>query len=279
MQTRRDFLINSGSLAIGSMILPSCVASGSKINNPGIQLYTVRNEMLADATGTLKQLAALGIKQIESAGSAKGNYYGLTPTEMKDTCKSLGITLRSGHIHFDDKWEQTMNEAVASGQEYLICSSMPTQGQTVENYKKVSKQFNKAGEQCKKLNIKFGYHNHDSEFEKDNGKILYDVMLEETDPEFVCMEMDLGWVIVAGFNPLEYFSKHPGRFKLWHLKDMDIAKKHSTEFGKGGLHIQQMFDNAKQSGMEYFFMEQEEYTSTAMESMQENMAYLKKIKG
>ena len=87
MQTRRDFLINSGSLAIGSMILPSCIAASGKINNPGIQLYTVRNEMLADAAGTLKQLAALGFKQIESAGSAKGNYYGLTPIEMKDTCK------------------------------------------------------------------------------------------------------------------------------------------------------------------------------------------------
>lgn len=279
MQTRRNFIKGTGTVALGSMFLPSLNLAKNKVKNPGIQLYTFRNEMMADAKGTLKQLADLGIKQIESAGSPKGYYYGLSPKEMKDTCKSLGMTLRSGHVGLNDKWQQTMEDAAEAGQEFVICSSMPTSGQTVDNYKKVAAQFNKAGEQCKKMNLRFGYHNHEYEFESDNGKILYDVLLEETDPALVNMELDLGWVIIPGKDPIDYFTRFPGRFPLWHLKDMDLAHKHSTEFGQGGLDIQKMFDHKKLSGLEYFFIEQEEYTNTPLESMQENMKYLKKIKG
>ncbi|MBC7886450.1 MAG: sugar phosphate isomerase/epimerase [Ferruginibacter sp.] len=278
MYTRRSFIKQTGALTLGSVLLSSFDAGGKKISNPGIQLYTVRQQMLEDATGTLKKLAALGIKQIESAGSDKGHYYGLKPGEIKSICSGLGMTLRSGHVHLDNKWQQTMDEAVTSGQEYLICSSMPSKGQTIDNYKKVAEQFNKAGEACKKLNIKFGYHNHEYEFEQENGKVLYDVLLENTDPALVCMELDLGWVIVPGKDPLAYFAKYPGRFPLWHLKDMDLAKKKSTEFGKGALDIKKMFENSGESGLKYFFIEQEEYSSTPMESMRHNMNYLKNMK-
>ena len=233
--------------------------------------------MLADAPGTLKQLAALGIKQIESARSAKGNYYGLKPKEIKQVCADLGMTLRSGHVHLDDQWQQTLNDAAEAGQEYLICSTMPSTGQTVANYTKVAEAFNKAGEDCKTHNIKFGYHNHEYEFEHENGQVLYDVLLNKTTANLVHMELDLGWVIAAGKDPVDYFTRYPGRFPLWHLKDMDMKKKQSTEFGKGGLDIKRMMKNASQSGMKYFFVEQEEYSTTPLESMQHNMNYLKKL--
>jgi sugar phosphate isomerase/epimerase len=278
MPTRRTFLKQTGAITVGSFLLSSFDVRGKKTGNPGIQLYTVRKEMLEDAAGTLKKLAALGIKQIESAGSEKGAYYGLKPAEMKKICSDLGMTLRSGHIHLDDKWQQTMEDAVLSGQEYLICSSMPSSGQSIDNYKKVAEKFNKAGEDCKKLSIKFGYHNHDYEFEKDNGKVLYDVLIENTDPSKVYLELDLGWVVASGNDPFDYFTRYPGRFPLWHLKDMDLAKKQSTEFGKGGLQIKKLLENSSLSGMKYFFIEQEEYTSTPLESMKYNMDYLKKLK-
>ena len=277
MQTRRDFLKNSGTFAAGVLLCPSLISTFKKVENIGIQLYTFRKEMLADATGTLKQLAALGIKQIESAGSEKGYYYGLKPKEMKQICNDHGMTLSSGHIHLDNKWQQTIEDAVASGQEYLICSSMPSPEQTVDNYKKTAAAFNKAGEDCKKANIKFGYHNHDFEFEKENGQVLYDVLLNNTDAALVHMELDLGWVIATGNDPLTYFKNHPGRFPLWHLKDMDLAKKHSTEFGKGALKIKEILQQSKLSGMKYFYVEQEEYTHSPLESMKENMAFLKKL--
>lgn len=278
MQTRRDFLIDTGYLAIGSMLLPSFVGTPKKVKNTGVQLYTFRKEMMADAKGTLQRIASLGIKQIESARSEKGHYYGLTPKEMKQACSDLGMTLRSGHVHIDNKWQQTLNEAAESGQEYVICSTMPADGQTVDNYKKVAETFNKAGEACKKLNLKFGYHNHEYEFESDKGEVLYDVLLKNTDPGLVHMELDLGWVIVGGKDPLDYFRNYKGRFPLWHLKDMDLTKKQSTEFGKGGLDIMQMLKHGKESGMKYFFVEQEEYASTPFESMKENIDYLAKLK-
>lgn len=277
MQTRRNFLRNSSALAAGSILLPSFYNPTKKVKNIGVQLYTLRKEMLTDAKGTLQKIAALGITQIESAGSEKGSYYGLTPKEMKTTCQNLGMTLRSGHVHIDDKWEQTMNNAAESGQEYLICSSMPAEGQTVDNYKRVAERFNTAGEACKKMGLKFGYHNHAYEFESDNSQVLYDVLLQHTDAAVVHMEMDLGWVITAGKDPFDYFKKYPGRFPLWHLKDMDVAQKHSVEFGKGQLPILKLLQHSKEAGMKYFFVEQEEYASTPFESMEQNMAYLKKL--
>jgi sugar phosphate isomerase/epimerase len=284
MKTRREFLQQSGAAAFGYMLLPSLDLSSGKVKNPGIQLYTFRKELLADVTGTLKQIAGLGFKQIESAGSEKGSFYGLKPKEMKQACSDLGMTLRSGHVHVDDKWKQTIDNAVESGQEYMICSSMPEKGQTVDNYKKAAESFNKCGEDCKKVNIRFGYHNHDAEFEQstgpggENGKVLYDVLLENTDPSLVHMEMDLGWAVFAGKDPIAYFDKYPGRFPLWHLKDMDMVKRHSTEFGKGILDIKKMLDNEKKAGMKYIFVEQEEFTNNAYESMKEDMAYLENMK-
>ncbi len=278
MQTRRQFIANTSGLALGSVLFSSFDPAPKKIRNVGIQLYTFRKEMAADALGTLKRIASLGIKQIESARSDKGHYYGLTPKEMKQACADLGMTLRSGHVHIDDKWQHTIDEAAESGQEYLICSTMPTNGQTIDNYKRVAEAFNKAGEECKKRELKFGYHNHEYEFESENGEVLYDVLLKNTDTDLVHMELDLGWVLVGGKNPLDYFTSFPGRFPLWHLKDMDLVKKHSVEFGKGGLDIVQMLQHSKQSGLKYFFVEQEEYASTPFESMQQNMDYLKKLK-
>ncbi|MCX6315713.1 MAG: sugar phosphate isomerase/epimerase [Bacteroidetes bacterium] len=274
MQTRREFIACTASLAAGSLLFANANTGDGKVKNAGVQLYSFRNEMLADATGTLKKIASLGIKQIESAGSSAGHYYGLSAGDMKKACEELGMHLRSGHVHIDEHWLHTIDEAAASGQEYLICSTMPTNGQAIENYKKVAAKFNKAGEDCAKRGIKFGYHNHEYEFETDQGQVLYDILLDNTDPALVHMELDLGWVIVGGKDPLDYFNRYKGRFPLWHLKDMNLAKKQSTEFGKGSLDIPAMLKQRKQAGLKYFFIEQEEYASTPFESMQANMDYL-----
>jgi sugar phosphate isomerase/epimerase len=130
------------------------------------------------------------------------------------------------------------------------------------------------GEECKKAKLHFGYHNHDSEFETVDGRILYDILLENIDPSLVTMEMDLGWVVASGHDPLHYFSKYPGRFPLWHLKDMDTTRKQSTEFGKGQVNIKQLLQHAGQAGMRHFFLEQEEYAHSAFESAQIDYTYL-----
>jgi len=275
MNTRREFLKSSGTLTLGSLFWPH--VAKAKIKNVGIQLYTVRKEMLADPTGTLRQLAKIGYKELESARSDKGNYYGLQPKEIRKVTKDLGMTLRSGHVHIDENWRRSIDQAAETGQDYLICSSLPSPGQTIDNYQRVADTFSKAAEDCKKANLVFGYHNHDYEFDKVNGQVLYNILLDKTDPKLVKMELDLGWVIVTGNDPATYFDKYPGRFPLWHLKDMDKTRKESTEFGKGQVNISRMFQNAGKSGMKYFFVEQEEYTSSAFESIKHNYDYLAKL--
>ena len=278
MRSRREFLLQSGLFTTATILLPTFVlANASEEQHYGVQLYSFRDEMAKDARGTLEKIAAIGLKKIESARSSKGHYYGLSPKEMRDACDALGMKLTSGHVALDDNFDSTIEEAVASGQEYLICSSMPSKGQTVANYQKVAEAFNKAGEACKKMGIKFGYHNHAYEFEADNGEVLYDVLMNNTEAELVHMELDLGWVIVGGKDPLDYFKKYPGRFPLWHLKDMNMTKKESTEFGKGSLDIPSMMASQEASGVKHIFIEQEEYASTPLESMKHNMRYLGKL--
>ncbi|MDF2430747.1 MAG: hypothetical protein JWP44_378 [Mucilaginibacter sp.] len=278
IKSRRDFLKNSGLLSAGIFLIPDWLTAGSKPSNKiGIQLYTVRKEMLADAAGTLKQLAKIGYTEIESARSEKGNYYGLKPKEIKSITSDLGISLISGHVHIDTDWQRSIDEAAEAGQPYLICSVLPSAGQTVDNYKRSAEIFLNAGEVCKKAGIIFGYHNHSSEFEKVGQQTLYDVLLDQTEPALVIMELDLGWVIASGADPGYYFDKYPGRFPLWHLKDMNTSLKQSTEFGKGDVNVSGLFKNAEKSGLKHFFVEQEEYTHSAFESSRYDYNYLRKL--
>jgi sugar phosphate isomerase/epimerase len=277
MKSRRSFLKETAFAGAGALIMPGYInMSGKtpKLKKVGVQLYSVRKEMMTDAAGTLKKLGQFGYQEIESAQSEKGNYYGLAPKEIKKILKDQGMTLRSGHTHIDKNWQKSIDEAAEAGQEYIICSVLPSPGQTVDNYLKSAEMFNQAGEQCKKSGVLFGYHNHASEFETGEGKALYDVLLDNTKPDLVHMEMDLGWVIAAGKDPLTYFSKYPGRFPLWHLKDMSLTEKKSVEFGKGGVDIIGLMKQAKQAGMKYYFIEQEEYAVTAFDSLEYDYNWL-----
>ena len=192
LPSRREFLRSSTLLASGSLFLPQLLRSATttRVRNIGIQLYTVRKEMLADPTGTLKQLAAIGFKELESARSDKGNYYGLEPKEIRKITEDLGMKLRSGHVHVDNDWKRSLEAATETGQEYIISAVLPSQGQTVDHYKQSAEAFNKLGEECKKAGLHFGYHNHDSEFDTVDGQVLYDVLLKYTDPALVTMEID-----------------------------------------------------------------------------------------
>jgi sugar phosphate isomerase/epimerase len=281
MKSRRSFLKETTLAGAGMIILPGIMKFNNekpRVKGVGVQLYSVRKEMMADAAGTLNKLGQIGYQEIESAQSSKGNYYGLAPKEIKKILKDQGMTLRSGHTHIDTNWQKSIDEAAEAGQEYIICSVLPVPGQTVENYQKSADLFNQTGEQCKKSGILFGYHNHESEFDTVDGQVLYDVLLNRCDPAFVHMEMDLGWVIAAGKDPLTYFKKYPGRFPLWHLKDMNTTEKKSVEFGKGSVDINGLQKHAKESGMKYYFVEQEEYAVNAFDSLTDDYEWLYKHK-
>ncbi len=277
MKNRRDFLKIAGGATLFS-VLNTGMAQAKKVKNIGVNLYSLREPMGLDPIGTLAQLAKIGYKVIESAPSAKGNYYGLKAKEVKQIMQDLGLILASGHAIINADWQKSIDEAAEAGQEFLLAPMLPTRGQSVDNYKKAAETFNKMGEACQKSGVTFGFHNGIAEFEKENGLVLYDVLLDNTDATLVKMELDLGWAMVAGAKPEYYFEKYPGRFPLWHIKDIKKDKDESIEFGRGKIDFVEMLQKQQQSVMKYMFVEQEHLTQPAIDTMRVNFQYLERLR-
>src|SRR6266540_1259594 len=297
MTNRRKFLQQAGTFALASLLLPRVSRPnyffGEKATlSIGLQLYTLGNLMTTDAKGTLQKLAAIGYKELESAGSQKGNYYGYTPKEFAAMVKDTGMHWRSAHVggapftieqimkmaktaedsariqkmaeqfknrpkmpNLKENYQQLANEAAEGGLSYLVCSSIPVS--TLDEIKTAVDVFNKAGEACKKNGVQFAYHNHTTEFDEVEGHRPFDYILSNTDKDLVKMELDLAWATKAGQDPVELFKQHPGRFPLWHVKDLDSNTKNPTEVGKGFVDFKRIFDHADDSGLKYFFVEQD----------------------
>jgi len=165
------------------------------------------------------------------------------------------------------------------GHKYLLVAwSPPEERQSLDDYKRLADLFNRTGEQLKKADIQFAYHNHDFEFAQMEGHIPYDLLLERTDPQLVKLEMDLYWIVKGGGKPLEYFEKYPGRYPLLHVKDMDATpKRYFTEVGRGVIDFKTIFANAGRAGVRHYFVEQDETPGSPFESMKISMDYLRKL--
>ncbi len=300
--SRRKFLV-SGSLSIaGTMLLPNTIFANTNAMNTilGLQLYSVRDDMKKDPLATLKQLAAMGYKNVEHANYVEGKFYGYTPTEFKKVLDDLGLKMPSGHTvmnashwdaaskDFSDVWKQTVTDAATVGQRYVISPWLDESLR--KNYDDLLgflDVFNKCGELCKKSGLKFGYHNHDFEFKYSlNDKKIYDIILEKTDPGLVLQQMDIGNMYGAGGRALEIIKKYPGRFESMHVKDeikttdkgeMDNNYE-STILGKGILPVKEIVDLARKSGgTTEFIIEQESYQGkTPLECSAEDLKIMKK---
>src|SRR5262249_38949071 len=221
---RRRFLNTVSGSAIGmvaSMELNwDCAVALTKLNKIGLQLYTVRNEMAKDFEGSLKKVADLGYREVEFAG-----YYKRAPKDVRAILDSCGLAAPSAHVprgEIRSQLEKTIEAAKIIGHRFLICPYLEEKDRkSLDDYKRHAESFNKAGETCRKAGIQFGYHNHDFEFEAKNGKLPYDLLLDETDKNLVKMELDLYWISKAGQDPIAYLNKHKDRFVLFHVKDMD----------------------------------------------------------
>jgi sugar phosphate isomerase/epimerase len=260
----------------------------------GLQLYTVRDAMAKDPEGTLAKVAQIGYNSLEGAtytGTQK--FYGMDPQTFKDVLKKNGLIMRSCHYRLgEDKdpkggdmpgtllheWDKAVSDGAALGLQYMVCAWLsPAERQGLDHYKKLADELNKAGETCKKSGIQLCYHNHDFEFDKQGDKYPYDVLLENTDPKLVKWEMDLYWVNKAGQDPIQLFDKYPGRFPLWHLKDMDNTAKHNfTEVGSGVIDFKRIFSGAGKAGMKYFFVEQDFCPGSPFDSITKSIDYIKK---
>jgi sugar phosphate isomerase/epimerase len=289
---RREFLWKAGALAASAAILPDWAQAQANPARPvGLQLYTVRDLLEKDLKGTLKKIAAIGYKNLESAASSKGHYYGMKPKEFTSLLADMGMKLRSSHVlvgangnkmpfeTLTSDMPKLVDMAAQAGQEYLTCAYLfPQERRNLDDYKKHIELFNKTGEACKKAGLQFAYHNHDFEFETLDGKVPYDLLLSQVSSERMKMELDLYWVSKIGKDPVALFKKHPGRFVMWHVKDMDkTEKKFFTEVGNGSIDFKRIFANAKTSGMKYFFIEQDQTPGDPLDSITTSYRNLNKI--
>lgn len=272
---RRDFLKTSSVLATTSLLSYTPTFAEPK-KSIGVQLYTVRKEINKDLLGTLKKVADIGYTSIEPAGYRDRKFYGKAPKEFKKIANDLGLKVLSSHNGIRPELiEKIVEDNVSLGVDYTVLPYLGnTQRKTLDDYKKLADTFNTYGEVCKKAGIKFAYHNHAFEFDVMEDKIPYDVLLEGTDPDLVSFEMDLYWLKKAGKDPIDYFDKYPGRFAMWHVKDMDPLSGKYTEVGSGNIDFKEIFNNASKSGMQYFFVELDNNERPALESIKISYDYL-----
>lgn len=279
---RRKFIQSSALATTGLLMLPSVWAEAKGKKAIGLQLYTLRDVIMNDVKGVLRSVASWGYTQVETYGYNKGTLFGMPVAEFSSYLKGLGVSVVSGHYGIDlttTNWDQACADAQAMGQKYVVVPWMDRQYyNTLDDLKRTCDTLNKAGEVAKKYKLRMGYHNHAFEFESVEGKVIFDVMLEELDPKLVTLEMDLYWVVRAKQDPLAYFNKYPGRFELWHVKDMDKANpENNADVGTGSIDFAKLFANARKAGMKNFFVEQETYPVNPMQSAENCIKNLKTV--
>jgi sugar phosphate isomerase/epimerase len=267
-----------GAVWLNNSSLTGEAAGRKKLSKIGLQLYTVRRQLERNFDETLKQVAALGVKEVEFAG-----YFGQNPARIKTLLKSLKLAAPSAHISTEtlrSGLAKALEDARVIGHKYLVLGHLPeSERKSLDDYKEMIELINKAGEECRRAGVQFAYHNHDFEFIKIEDKIPYDLILAETDAQKVRMELDLYWISKAGVDPIPYLEKHPGRFPLVHVKDMDdTPKKFFTEVGHGTIDFKKIFSKAAVAGIRHYFIEQDETPAAPLESVKTSLKYLKELR-
>ena len=291
MYNRRNFIKHTSALALGSLVFSETVLAAlnlQKNHAVGLQLFTLFTTIDKDVPGTLKLVSGAGYKEIESAFSFKGGFYGLKSKEFAALAKESGLSWVSHHTsgapfkmppggfkmpgadtsrrptpplklppmkNLKENYQEIIDEVAEGGLKFLVCASIPLG--TGDEVKEAVSILNKAGEAAKKSGITLCYHNHTHEFETVDGLVPYDVLLTQTTADTLKFELDLGWATVAGADPVALFAKNPGRFPLWHVKDIDATTKKPTEIGTGIVDFKRIFAAAKSAGVQHFFVEQD----------------------
>lgn len=283
ISSRRTFLKASSTLAAAAVASPRSLLSAPLRFPIGLQLYSVRNLLPKDFDGTLHQLAAAGYKEVEAAG-----YFDKTAADFGNALQKAGLKCVSTHhqlTQLKTQLDQLIEYGQALGLQYIICSwagvhrdPSRTGELNLDDWRYVADQFNTIGAKVKSAGMTFGYHNHTVEFGKENGIVYFDELLKRTDPKVVSFEMDCGWVVAGGHNPVEYLSKFPERFPLLHVKDLvkqPDGKWRNVVMGKGTIDYRPIFRAA--TGLKHYFIEQEEFEGDPMTELREDADFMKKL--
>ncbi|WP_394749008.1 sugar phosphate isomerase/epimerase family protein [Spongiimicrobium salis] len=289
---RRSF-VQQSSLALSALMIPlSCT---SNKNTPkykmGLQLFTIRDAMEKDPLGSLKIAAALGYQDLETYGYDvdQGTYYGYKAAEFKNILEDLQLTASSGHYGFSPFLERPMDElrrfvdqcivgAKALDKSYITWPWLAPEYRSLEKFKVLSERLNHIGEQVTKAGLGFAYHNHDFEFTDHGGATGYDIILRDTDPSLVKLQMDLYWVMHSSpLSPAELIAKQPGRYVMWHIKDMHKLSRDYTELGNGSIDYTTILPEAERAGLEFYYLEQGgNFAKNSIQSITDSATYFKK---
>lgn len=287
LQDRRTFLTTLGGAAIAASgigalacanstqvaAMPGAATVQPRFGPVGVQLYTVRDEMKKDVAATLARVAGIGYREVEFAG-----YFGRSPADIRALLDADGLTAPSAHIPLA-MLKSDLPGAIAAakiiGHKYITVPWIDESvRKSMDDWRGIARDLNTIGGQVSREGLRLAYHNHDFEFTPIGGQIPYDMMLAETDPALVSMEMDLYWATKAGQSPLAYFAKYPGRFRMVHLKDSRGAPANEiTEVGSGTIDWRNIFAHRTQAGIEHFFVEHDQPTD-AFGSIAKSYVYL-----
>ena len=264
----------------------------------GLQLYSVRAILPKDYEGTLKQLSALGYREVEAAG-----FFGHTPAQVKQAMEQAGLHCVSAHypmVQLQPHVDEIIQFGKDLGLDYIVCASpglkdpsgvkdpgsrAAREAMTLDDWRWNADQFNHIGERVHAAGMKFAYHNHTPEFRSENGVMFYDELLRSTDPSKVAMELDCGWATIAGQNPVDLLTRYPTRISMLHVKDFKMTATTnpsnappSTELGRGTIDYRPIFEAAKKAHIEHVFVEQEEFDMPPMEALKVDADYMHALK-
>ena len=257
-------------------------AGTERLDRIGLQLYTVRDALAKDFEGTLARVAATGYREVEFAG-----YMGRRPEEVRAVLERNGLRAPSAHVALEEMrahMPAVVDAAHTIGHDYIVVPYLPDQERrTMAQYERLADELNTLGRAARDADLRLGYHNHDFEFTTGaraaggEGRLPYDLLLERTDPQLVSFEMDLYWITKAGYDPLAYFARFPGRFRMVHVKDSTGAPEHRmAPVGAGTIDFRRIFAQRKQAGIEHAFVEHDNPTD-AFASIATSYANLSKM--
>ena len=298
MISRRRFVAGGSMAAAVAMLQSKALHAAPAHPRIGLQLYSVRKMLAEDFPGTLKQVASVGYRNVEAAG-----FYNHSAGEVKQMMASAGLKCFSAHYSLADllkSADATMEYANTLGLEYVICSSPwvpdPSRfanspggawqamqhGLTADDWKWNADQFNQMGRRMKAHGLKFGYHNHTMSFRDLGGTYGYQILLSDTDPALVTMEMDCGWVVAGGHDPVELLLAHPKRFSMLHVKDLKPpqpdappGQRVSTELGHGVIDYKPILKAAHKVGIRYAIVEQEDFDMPIIDALRIDFQYMR----
>ena len=270
IMNRRQFINKSAALLAVSAIATQEIFAAAKPNKGriGIQLYSIKDDLPKDVTGSLKKLSAMGYSSVELYGYNGEKFLDRTVKEMSVLLKDLGMTISGTHTGSGilpentnapewDFWKKCADSLKAGGAKWAVQSYMPGPTKTIDDLKRIAAHFNRVAEMCKKHGVKFAFHNHTEVFDKIENEIILDYIIHNTDPKLMFFQLDLGHTVNGGGDCVRYLRDFPGRIPLWHASDFDAVNRKYTEVGKGSVPYPALFDLAKSSGLENLTVEQE----------------------